>query len=214
MYFLFNILCQVYYCVLLVNSILYIKKEKYSSMWQRTICYYIWSMLILEIISNLQISNNLNNYSITILYFILHFYFLSLFYRQISSNVKLVRKIKITTVLLLPLYTLPFFFDNILLSAFVQFSGNFLIIIYGLVIFYDNIDKTQHKLLINVGIIIFCFLQIVINNFSQIIIHFNYQIIELSLFIAIINLIINISLQVVFFIDRLKYLKKEKYYAL
>lgn len=152
----------IYGSSLCLNFILYFKEyRRTKEKWMCILASYIICMLTVHLLSEFSAYYLDSNLAISHIFTFAHFICLAFFYKEIIDSPKIKKGIVYSLLvgsLIIILQYLIVTYSLIQLSGFEVFLANYNIIIFGLIYSYRNLAMNPKYNIVNIGIIMYCFL--------------------------------------------------------
>ena len=153
---LFDIISYLGIGILMLNSILYFKSYQKNLIAFKVFSFYLFIILIIQVISSYLQEQELDNLYLSHYYFIIQFLFLSFFYSKLIKQITL---IKVLTVIVIISIIIQFYISPEIYFTFNLFEiiiCSLPIVLYSFLFLIQNIDKENKDFLyINSGIFIY-----------------------------------------------------------
>lgn len=157
---IFEIIADLGYFILLINTILFLKGFSVNGKAFRIFVCYLIIMFLIQITASFLQYFKINNLFLSHFYFILQFVLLSFFYLNLDLNELQSKIVKIGFVFCLLVLTVQNTLDSSLLlkfNLFEIFITSFLLIIYATFHLYNMLNKKREFYYVNFGILVYLF---------------------------------------------------------
>jgi len=204
----------IYLAILLLNVLLYsVRVKKDSDKALKILLVYLWTMFIVQVVSDVMTYIASDNLYFTHIYLCTHFILLGSFYKTVFTNLQqrnfVILSLSVIFLFLILQYSMyPELFSHYNLSEI--FAVNYLVTVYSLIYNYNSLSVKIQFPYINWGVMTYSILSTALFLYGNIATKLDLKI---SIPVWIIHLLVIIFLQSMIFIQWLKCFYKNKSYA-
>jgi hypothetical protein len=155
-----KLFANIGYFFLVINLLLFLKEYKSKDKSYKIFTFYIGAIVLVQIVSVIYSSQNINNLFLSHFYFIGQFVLLSLFFETLLKEKYQKKVVKAGLILGLLVLGIQYGLDPSLFlkfNLFEIFITSFLLIIYATFHFYNMLNEKKEFYYINMGILLYLF---------------------------------------------------------